>query len=132
MTVSADFLNYVLGQLSALEGLATRRMFGAVGLYGDGAFFGLISGDVLYFKVGDVNRHDYESRSMSRFQPYRDRPQLSMRYYEVPAEVLEDAEECIVWARRSVIVATSDSRGPSRKSTQPKRRERARAKSRSR
>jgi DNA transformation protein len=129
MTVSADFLNYVLGQLSALQGLATRRMFGAVGLYGDGAFFGLISGDVLYFKVGDVNRHDYESRGMSRFRPYRDRPQLSMRYYEVPAEVIEDAEECILWARRSVIVAASDSRGPSRAST---RRKRVRAKSRSR
>jgi DNA transformation protein len=122
MTVSADFLNYVLGQLCALEGLATRRMFGAVGLYGDGAFFGLIAGDVLYFKVGDANRHDYESRSMSRFRPYRDRPQLSMRYYEVPAEVLEDAEECILWARRSVIVAASDAGRPSHQSTPPKRR----------
>jgi DNA transformation protein len=131
VSVSADFLNYVLGQLSAVEGLATRRMFGAIGLYGDGAFFGLISGDVLYFKVGDGNRQDYESRNMSRFRPYRDRPQLSMRYYEVPAEVLEDAEECILWARRSVIVAASDSREPPRKSRQS-RRKRARAKSRSR
>jgi DNA transformation protein and related proteins len=131
MSVSADFLNYVLGQLSALEGLATRRMFGAVGLYGDGAFFALISGDVLYFKVGDGNRHDYESRNMSRFRPYRDRPQLSMRYYEVPAEVLEDAEECVLWARRSVIVAASDSKEPPRKSRQSQRK-RAHAKSSSR
>ncbi len=129
MSVSADFLNYVLGQLSALEGLATRRMFGAVGLYGGGAFFGLISGDVLYFKAGDLNRQDYESRNMSRFRPYRDRPQLSMRYYEVPAEVLEDAEECVLWARRSVIVAASDSRKPPRKPTQRKGK-RARIKSR--
>jgi DNA transformation protein len=106
-------------------------MFGAIGLYGDGAFFGLISADVLYFKVGDGNRQDYESRNMSRFRPYRDRPQLSMRYYEVPAEVLEDAEECIMWARRSVIVAASDSREPPRKSRQSQRK-RARAKSRSR
>lgn len=129
MSVSADFLNYALGQLSALEGLATRRMFGAVGLYGGGAFFGLISGDVLYFKAGDLNRQDYESRNMSRFRPYRDRPQLSMRYYEVPAEVLEDAEECVLWARRSVIVAASDSRKSPRKPTQRKGK-RARMKSR--
>ncbi len=131
MIVSADFLSYVLGQLSALEGLATRRMFGAVGLYGNGAFFGLISGDVLYFKASDVNRRDYESRNMSRFRPYPDRPQLSMRYYEVPAEVLEDAEECILWARRSVMIAASESRKPPRKPTQ-RIRKRAQIKSRNR
>ncbi len=54
MTTSADFLTYVLEQLSALKDLTSRRMFGGVGLYGEGVFFGLIANDVLYFKVGEA------------------------------------------------------------------------------
>jgi DNA transformation protein and related proteins len=107
MTITADFMRYVLEQLSGLQNVAARRMFGAVGLYSDRAFFGLISSDVLYFKVGDANRSDYEARDMSQFRPFRDRPRVSMSYYEVPAEVLEDADECVLWARRSVAVAHS-------------------------
>jgi DNA transformation protein and related proteins len=124
MVVSADFLQYVLGQLSTLGNITSRRMFGAVGLYGDGVFFGLISEDVLYFKVGGANRNDYAARGMSQFRPYRDRPQLSMSYYEVPADVLEDAEECVVWARRSLIVANVKHKGPSSKLPKPKGRRR--------
>ena len=124
MAVSAEFLEYVLGQLPTPWNITARRMFGAVGLYGDGVFFGLISDDVLYFKVGDTNRRDYEARGMSQFRPYRDRPQVSMSYYEVPADVLEDAEECVIWARRSLIVATVRKKGRSGKSPETTRRAR--------
>lgn len=108
MGVTPDFCGYVLEQLFGLGQLSSRRMFGALGLYCDGVFFGLIAGDVLYFKVGDVDRGDYQARGMSQFRPYQDRPHLSMSYYEVPADVLEDAEECVNWARRAVINANSN------------------------
>ena len=102
MAVTEDFLQYVLEQLAGVGHVTPRRMFGAVGLYHDERFFGIIAGDTLYFKVNDSNRRDYEARGMDRFRPYADRPQLSMTYYEVPADILEDAEECGVWARNSV------------------------------
>lgn len=105
MAISAEFLNYVLEQLSALDGVTSRRMFGGAGLYSGDVFFGLIASDVLYFKVGDGNRGDYEKRGMGQFRPFADRPQLSMNYYEVPADVLEDEEACGLWARRSVAAA---------------------------
>lgn len=117
MIISTDFLSYVLGQLSPLSGITSRRMFGAIGLYCEGAFFGVIASDVLYFKVDDANRGDYAARGMSQFRPYRDRPRVSMSYYEVPADVLEDAEECVIWARRSVIIANAPKKG--RSSTVP-------------
>jgi DNA transformation protein len=105
MAVTEDFLQYVLEQLAGVGHVTPRRMFGAVGLYHDERFFGIIAGDTLYFKVNDSNRRDYEARGMDRFRPYADRPQLSMTYYEVPADILEDAEECGVWARNSVSIA---------------------------
>jgi DNA transformation protein len=106
MAISADFLTYVREQLSALTDVTSRRMFGGVGLYAEGVFFGLIANDVLYFKVGDGNRCDYEARGMSPFRPHPGKPHVSLSYYEVPSEVLEDRDECGLWARRSVAVAS--------------------------
>ena len=65
-------------------------MFGGVGLYYDQRFFGLIARDTLYLKVNDANRAEYEARRMTRFHPRPNKPQLSMTYYELPADVLED------------------------------------------
>ncbi|MGO9425108.1 MAG: TfoX/Sxy family protein [Steroidobacteraceae bacterium] len=116
MAITDEFSLYVLEQLGALGAVAPRRMFGAVGLYCDGVFFGLIAGDVLYFKVGESNRGDYAARGMSRFRPYRDRPHLSMNYYEVPADVLEEPEECVLWARRSLNIVKSPPKARARAS----------------
>jgi DNA transformation protein len=105
VTVSADYLQYVLDQLAALGGVSSRRMFGGVGLYCEEFFFGLLDDDTLYLRVDDSNRSEYAARAAAPFRPYADRPQLSMSYYEAPAEVLEDARQLVEWARRSVAVA---------------------------
>ena len=105
MAVTDAYLQYVLEQLAGLGPVTPRRMFGGVGLYHEERFFGLIAGDTLYFKANDSNRGDYEARGMSRFRPYPDKPYWSMTYYEVPADTLEDADECMAWARKSVAIA---------------------------
>jgi DNA transformation protein and related proteins len=105
MPVSSNYLGYVCEQLAGLGGVSSRRMFGGAGLYCDGFFFGLVDNDTLYLRVNDCNRADYATRGMGRFRPYPDSPQLSMSYYETPAEVLEDAGELVAWARRSVAAA---------------------------
>ena len=102
-------------------------MFGGVGLYCDEYFFGLIADDVLYLRVDDSSRADYTSRGMAQFRPYADRPHLSMKYYEAPAEVLEDAAELASWARRSVAVAM---RAPQPAATKKKRGRRVDSRSR--
>jgi DNA transformation protein len=107
MAVSDEFLQYVLEQLAGLGRVAPRRMFGGIGLYSNERIFGLIFGDTLYFKVNDANRGDYEARGMNRFRPYTDKPLLSMTYYEVPADVLEDTDECAAWARKSTAVSAA-------------------------
>jgi DNA transformation protein len=105
MPYNNDYLQYVLEQLAGLCGAVSRRMFGGVGLYHEELFFGLIMRDTLYFRVNEANRPDYEELGMRRFQPYADKPHLSFNYYEVPAHVLEDASELVVWARRSLQAA---------------------------
>jgi DNA transformation protein len=105
MSVSADYLAYVVDQLSHSTKVTSRRMFGCFGLYGDNLFFGLIDDDVLYLKVDDSNRMDYTSRGCAAFQPLPDPNVQSMNYFSVPPEVLEDADELRLWARKSIAVA---------------------------
>jgi DNA transformation protein and related proteins len=114
LPVSSDYLNYVLEQLAGLDGVSTRRMFGGVGLYCDERFFGLIDDDTLYLRVNDDNRADYTRRGMGPFRPYADRPGLSMTYYEIPADVLEDPPQLVSWARRSVAAAAAKAKAGAR------------------
>ena len=104
MPVSEEYLDYVVDQLGCLGQVVSKRMFGGVGLYFDGLFFALIAGDVLYFKVDDENRREYQDAGSKPFQPYGD-DSYSMSYYEVPVEVLENIDQLKTWARRAVAAA---------------------------
>ena len=105
MPVSADYLQYLLEQLAALGELRAQRMFGGVGLYCDEVFFGLVSEDTLYLRVDDAGRTELTARGMQPFRPYAERAEVSLSYYEVPAEVLEDPAALSAWSRRAVAAA---------------------------
>jgi DNA transformation protein and related proteins len=105
MTVSRGYLEYVLEQLAGLGNVSSRRMFGGVGLYSGEHFFGLIDDDVLFLRADDTNRGDFTARGLLPFQPFKDKPEFSMSYYQAPADVLEDADELARWARASVAAA---------------------------
>ena len=108
MSVSNDFLIYVVDQLKPFARIVTRRMFGGVGFYADELFFGLIDDDTIYFKVDDTNRGDYTARGCKAFRPVANDPDAySMSYFEVPADVLEDPDQLALWARKSLAVAAA-------------------------
>jgi DNA transformation protein len=105
LTVSAAFKSFVLDQLEELGDVTPRSMFGGVGLYRGGVFFGIIARDTLYLKVGDSNRADYTRAGMKAFTPYADRSG-SMKYYAVPLEILESPIDLAVWAGKAIAVAS--------------------------
>jgi DNA transformation protein len=119
MSVSDNYRTYIIEQLAALPALSTRRMFGGLGLYSGDWFFGLIDDDVLFFKVDDANREDYVSRGMKAFMPFPG--QASMGYFQVPVDVIEEAEDLTRWARRSVEVAQRAGLKKKKKSKNPAR-----------
>ena len=106
MAVSDEYLTYVLDQLGCVGCVESRRMFGGAGIYANGLFFALIADDVLYFKVGDSNRSDYEAAGMEAFRPFADKPNV-MSYYEVPIEVLENKDRLHEWAQKALQVAAA-------------------------
>ncbi len=104
MATNSEFADEAVERLQrVVTGLRAKRMFGGVGLYSGDLFFGIVAFDRLWFKVDDSNRADYEARGMGPFQPFSDRP-TKMSYFEIPANLLDDAEELRVWAMRSVAI----------------------------
>lgn len=108
MSISARYLDYVLDQLQIIGPVRARRMFGGSGLYSQDVFFGLIADDVLYFKVDDSNRSAYTARGSQPFRPVANDPSaVSLSYYQVPEDVLEDPDELKTWARKSIAIAAA-------------------------
>lgn len=105
MHVSMGFREFVLDQLGGLPNLRAKPMFGGVGLYAGDAFFGMMAADLLYFKVDEITRRDYEAEGSTVFAPYADPAGMTMPYFSVPAGVLESAPTVVEWAKKSIAVA---------------------------
>jgi DNA transformation protein and related proteins len=99
-----SFLQYVLEQLAGVRPLSVRRMFGGHGLYLDGTFFGIVHTGALYFRTDETSRHVYVRAGARPFNP-KGRQELH-RYYEVPGEILEDADALCIWAEAAANIVT--------------------------
>ena len=99
----AMYLDYVLEQMGELGPVTSRAMFGGQGLYLGEQFFAILYRDRLYFKTDDASRAEYEARGSEPFRP--NRRQTLKTYWEVPADVLEDPDLLVDWARDAVACA---------------------------
>ena len=86
-----------------IAGLSARSMFGGYGYYLSGIIFAILDKDQLYFKVGPGNIKDYEKSGSKPFS-YKmpNGKEMSMSYWELPVDVLEDREKLISWIEKSV------------------------------
>jgi DNA transformation protein len=104
LRVTPEFRDFVLDQLARIPQLRSKTMFGGVGLYSGDAFFGIVAADELFFKVDHTNRAAYEAAGSEPFRPVVARP-VSMSYWRVPIEVLEDPGELAAWALAAIRAA---------------------------
>jgi DNA transformation protein len=114
MAVSRSYRDFVVEQLERVCPVTAKSMFGGVGLYAEGLFFALIADDRLYFKVDDTTRPDFERSGMEPFRPFSE--DQAMGYYEVPADVLEDATQLEPWMKKAIDVARRAKRAKTRRS----------------
>lgn len=104
MAVSTGYREYVCEQIGLVKPVVARPMFGGVGLYVEGWFIGILDDDTLYFKVDRDSERDYLKAGMEPFQPFGDGSK-PMRYYEVPADVLEEPFELGIWLAKAIEAA---------------------------
>ena len=100
-----EFVAYILEQLVPLGGVRAKRMFGGYGVYLEELFFAIIVDDMLYMKADDGNRGCFEALGLRPFRYQSRGKELTMSYYPLPDAALEDREEMLIWARRSVAAA---------------------------
>ncbi len=101
------FKEFVLDQLSALPELRAKAMFGGHGLYSGANFFGILIEGQLYFKVDAASRAAYVERGMKPFTYTKAKKVMTMSYYEVPPDILEDRERAVAWANQSIRLAAA-------------------------
>ncbi len=92
--------DFVLDQLVGLDDVEARRMFGGYGLYRDETFFGIVHKGKLFFKIDESTVGEYRKRQMKPFRP--NAKQALKSYYQVPVDVMEDADELCEWAVKAI------------------------------
>jgi DNA transformation protein len=129
MSVSESYRTFLLDQLGrAVDRVRMKSMFGGAGVYAGEFFFAIVDDDVLYLKVDDTNRPDFEARGMGPFRPFGEGGEV-MQYYQLPEELLEDPDELKPWLEKAIGVAErkkkrrkTEDRRPKPKARKPKAR----------
>ena len=107
MTKDRSFHEYIVKDLLGhVSGITSRSMFGGLALYRNGTIFGIVVNSELYFKVDDTNRQDYESRMSHPFTYAKGNGKtVSMPYWQVPAEFMDDRKGLAALIDQSVAVS---------------------------
>ena len=100
---ASSFADFVIDQLSAIGHLRRTRFFGGIGLTVDGAQFGVVMGNTLYFVVDDTSRPAYEKLGSTCFSYATRKGQVKVRrYFEVPAQALEESAQLVALANQAI------------------------------
>lgn len=99
---SDEFTRFVLDQLGRVPALTSAPFFGGIGLRSGASFFGMIMDGTLYFSTSPATRAEYEKRGSRCFSYAKQGKVQATKLFEVPAEVLDDADMLRVWAQRAI------------------------------
>ena len=104
----------IAGRIDGLGPIGVGRFFAGAALLADGVQFGFVMKGTLYLRVDDASRPDFEALGARPFSYAGSSKIVTVAsYYEVPEDVLEDADELCGWAtraRRAALVARGDDR----------------------
>ncbi len=105
---SSQFVEFIVEQLAEVAGITKVRFFGGTGLAAHSTQFAMIMGTSVYFVVDKVTRPKYEKLGSKCFAYDTKVKRVQVRkYFEVPAEIIEDREALVSLAREAVHVAHS-------------------------
>ncbi len=106
MALSREFADHLRDLFGALGPVETRRMFGGAGVYLDDAMFALVIDDTLYMKADpDLARTYAEAGSAPFSYDTRNGVRTIPGLMRLPDSALDDADEALDWARRSLVPA---------------------------
>jgi len=111
--MSSEFTDFLIEQMAGFGEVSARRMFGAAGLYRDGIMFAILADDVLYFRVDEDTRGDFEAEGLDSFS-YKTKAGRNtiMSYMRPPERCMEDVDEMATWCRMAYDAALRAKKPP--------------------
>lgn len=111
----SEFAQYCCELLSTAGPCSAKRMFGGWGISTDGLTIAIIadlgSGEKLWLKASDTNRHLWEAAGCERFTYATTKNGASvsrgMNYYSAPEEAMDADHAMAPWARLALEAALS-------------------------
>lgn len=100
-----EFVAYVVELMQSVGSAHAKRMFGGHGIFLEGLMFGLVADSVLYLKVDDETRDDFNARGLEAFTYNKKGKEARLSYYQAPEEALEDGDEMNDWANKAYSTA---------------------------
>ncbi len=101
-----NFPHYILEQLEPLGELKIGRFFGGKSIKYKNKQFCMMMKNRLYFRVSSDNLAEYLDYGSEPFSYLTKNGRVQVRkYYEVPADILDDIDELRSWAKRAIEAA---------------------------
>lgn len=122
MANAPDFVDHLLELMRAGgRAVEARRMFGGHGLYADGLFFGIVADDVVFLRVDDGNRAEFDAIDAQVFE-YRKKDGVGRApgYRRPPDDAIESADAMRPWLRSALGAALRAAAGRRPRKKQPK------------
>ena len=106
MTASAAFAEFLRDQLAPLGRVTLRRMFGKSGLFCDGVMLGMITDNVLYFRVDGENKELFkEAAAFPPLNYAKGGEMIDLAFWRAPERLFDEPEEFLQWARSALAAA---------------------------
>jgi DNA transformation protein len=106
MVASNTFAEFLREQLAPLGYVTMRRMFGKTGVFCDGVMFGMVTENILYFRVDEQNRATFREAETSPPLNYAKGGQMiDLSFWRAPERLFEEPDELVAWARAALEAA---------------------------
>jgi DNA transformation protein and related proteins len=123
MVASASFAEFLREQLAPLGRVTMRRMFGKTGVFCDTLMFGMVTDNVLYFRVDDQNQAAFaEAAAFPPLSYEKKGNTIDLAFWRAPERLFDEPDELVTWAR--LALAAAGRVAAKRERTAPKRKSR--------
>jgi DNA transformation protein len=107
-----EFIEYIKDILAPFGQITTRAMFGSYGIYKDRVIIGIIAESELYFKADSFTAKYFKSFSSQPFTYNSKNKLVTISYWKVLPEILDQEEELGKWVSMAFNVSINSKKIP--------------------
>lgn len=106
MALSAEFREFLQDHFADLGPVEIKRMFGGAGLYLGDACFAIIVDERIMMRGDEALGPEFVAAGSEQWvYSNKTRGDVAMPYWNLPESAIDDPEEAVAWARKSLAPA---------------------------